>query len=361
MELTELATRCPAWPFGVRLVAERADLLRWVRSHLAYTFESCDLPPDEPDVEIRIRPGRAGIAEAARWLDAGPSTVVEGFRGQYWRMLATPERSVWHRADPTGGAVAVVREAAGWQIRAGDERSAAVAAVRLFRELHRASLAARGAVLLHSSLVVEPELGGLLFLGPKGAGKTTLGLGVAQHGGYAVSSDLTFVLNGRDGRVLGAAVPDTNRVAAGTLGRLTARSGVPDVPLVRGRLAEADGNPPSEKRWMTVLETETLHTIASAPVAGVDTLVVTVPEPGLPEPSVQTLDARAAMPFLRAEFRPPDHLFAGYWLEPGRVVAHAGFDDLVRMVAGLRFRRLRWDPAAHGIDEVLSALQRRNS
>jgi hypothetical protein len=361
---TGITTRCPAWPIGFRITARRADVLSWIRSHLGYTVQSPGLPTDQPDQEIHVLIDRALTAEAGRQADAAASEPVEGFHGQFWRTAAVGTRSIRYRSSSVGGAVAVIgdRDRPGvWQIHADEPRTAALTVVRLCREIQRMRLAAQGAVLLHSSHVVLPGLGGLLFLGPKGAGKTTLGLSIAQQAGYVVSTDLTFVLPGPDGTVVGAAVPDTNRVAPGTLSRLAARSGVPDVPLIRSFLSEVDGNPPAEKRWMTVLETEVLHRIPSAPAATAQAMVVVEARTGIRDPSVEWLPFADALPALKAEFRPPDHLFAGYWLDSEQSFSHAGEEELVHTVSELRAARLCWDPATHDIDAVIAALKRRFS
>jgi hypothetical protein len=351
-----LSGRADRWPSSFVVRSADPETMRWVRFHLACTFASAADPPPEPEVSIVVSADEELVRELGTLLGRHRSARVAGFTGTYWDVATVDGWQLWyHGGDPGAGDGQVICRTGAdrWLVAATGTHSAALSAVRLCRELLRTKLARRGSLALHGGLGWVPGLGGLLFVGPSGAGKTTLALGLAQHGGYVVSTDQTALLAAPgSAALLGVGYPDTNRIGPGTAHRLAPGGAAVDVPLLRAA-ASAAYSPP--KWWLTAVETEVLYAIPSAPCARVDGIVCVRTAPALA--AVRTTP-EAVADRLAAEFHPRHPLVATFWLttvdtpqpDPATV------DDLLRLVRRTVLVDLAWDPVRHDIGAVRAAL-----
>ncbi|MFI6056273.1 hypothetical protein ACIBCO_40210 [Streptomyces violascens] len=108
-------------------------------------------------------------------------------------LAAQPSDQLAYRYTPSGSL----------RIAGHDERPVALAAARLARERVRGQLLADGWSILHASAVTDTEGNTILTFGPKGAGKTTVGLLLARAGWRLLANDRVFVRADGDGvRVL---------------------------------------------------------------------------------------------------------------------------------------------------------------
>lgn len=91
--------------------------------------------------------------------------------------------------------------------------------IRISRDLAKLHVEQRHAgILLHSAAVVSPSGHGLLLLGDKGSGKTTVMLElIYTHGYREVSRDRTFVVSGAGGRWLACGFPNYYNLTARTI------------------------------------------------------------------------------------------------------------------------------------------------
>ncbi|MFJ8313736.1 MULTISPECIES: hypothetical protein [unclassified Streptomyces] len=109
-------------------------------------------------------------------------------------LAAQPGDQLAYRYDHGVGVLRIV----------GTEQTAvALAAARLAREVIRGKLLLDGWSILHASAVTNADGETILTLGPKGAGKTTVGLLLARQGWRLLANDRVFVKPDADGvRVL---------------------------------------------------------------------------------------------------------------------------------------------------------------
>ncbi|HEU4630086.1 MAG TPA: hypothetical protein VFS08_10065 [Gemmatimonadaceae bacterium] len=132
-----------------------------------------------------------------------------------------------------------------------------------------------GALPLHGSSVVLPHGPAVAFLAPKGHGKSTLAVALAQAGGRLLSDDVTVL----DGMAADGAVPGD------TGSRVRARPGVQAVRLwadsARWLRTDAYGAPDTIGRKLVLPHLpESLLARAAAPVHGVYLLTATAPDAG---------------------------------------------------------------------------------
>jgi hypothetical protein len=332
------------------------EVVRWVRCHLDCTFGAATHLPPGPDVAVAVVADEALVTVLAAAVDGRRTVRVPGFSGMHWDFAALDDDvDVWYHGAEVGDRVVVCRTGTDrWVVAATDRQQAALSAVRVCRELVRTKLAVGGALAVHGGLAVVAGLGGLLFVGPSGAGKTTLALALAQREGYVVSTDQTALLAQPDGGVLGVGYPDTNRVAPGTARRLAAHPATAEVPPLRA--ASVAGGDPA-KRWLTAVETEVLYGVASAPCARVDAIVWVRAERSLPAPVVGTVPPAAVAAGLADEFQARHPLIATYWLAAGGTQPPTGrVEDLMRLVRHAVLVDLAWDPTRHELAGVRAAL-----
>ncbi|WP_205303311.1 phosphoenolpyruvate carboxykinase (ATP) [Nonomuraea montanisoli] len=292
-------------------------------------------------------------------LSRTPTHVVEGFRGQFWQRGTIGSLGAWYCPEGPEGGHAVVRMGEdAWLVAAHSSAVSALAAVRLCREIQRMRLACHRAVTVHSSLVILPGLGGVLFAGASGAGKTTLSLALAQRGGFVVDTDQLYLLDYGGVGMLGAGLPNAHRVGAGTWDRLSQVSGASSVALLRGSSADLDGNPKYGKTWVTALEAEVVHRVASAPAARIDVIVLLTAEHGLVEPRLKGLGRDQAVAWLRRETLAADLLHAEFWLAEPDEIPPTGVTerDIGEVVGRIPMASLHWDPTRHDIGDVLRCL-----
>ncbi|WP_329468721.1 hypothetical protein [Streptomyces sp. NBC_01431] len=99
-------------------------------------------------------------------------------------LAAQPDDQLAYRYDRGAGLLRIV----------GDEqRTVALAAARLARETIRGQLLLDGWSILHASAVTNEHGETVLTFGPKGAGKTTVGLLLARQGWRLLANDRVFV------------------------------------------------------------------------------------------------------------------------------------------------------------------------
>lgn len=99
-------------------------------------------------------------------------------------LAAQPEEQLAYRYDHAAGVLRIVGTEA---------MPVSLAAARLARELMRGLLMMDGWTVLHASAVTNPDGDTVLTFGPKGAGKTTVGLLLARTGWRLLANDRVFV------------------------------------------------------------------------------------------------------------------------------------------------------------------------
>jgi hypothetical protein len=352
-----LGATCAWWPYRFLLTSHDAEVLRWVRSHLDRTFTMTQPGLESSNLRVVVAKDTATVDRYVAALRAARTTRIPGFTGVEWEHGEADGCQIWHRSGRDGRQVVARLDVGRWLVAADQLESAALTTVRMCRELHRAALADRRAHPVHAALAVDAHLGGLLFVGAPGAGKTTLALALAQRAGYVVSTDQTALLDDGNGGVLGAGSPDTNRVGPGTSHRLA--PGSLAVPPLRTATTATHLRVTSDKRWLTSLETEVLFGVPTAPWAPVRAVVVVRSVHGSDAPAATWAPLDAMAPALRREYRAVDPLTPTYWLTAPGVAAPvpAGADEMLALVGRVALVDLAWDPAAHSAAAVREALR----
>jgi hypothetical protein len=178
---------------------------------------------------------------ASRAVEASAERRVQAYVGEWWHRGAVDARPAWSLDVPadqhTSALVVRSDDTDRWTVLAGSAADLARGTVRLGRELVRTELAARGAITLHAATAISARFGGLLLLGPSGAGKTTLSLAIGRDG-FLSSGDQTEVVATATGTPLAVGFPWVGRIGAGTLTRFDADHLVETAPLhPRGQAA----------------------------------------------------------------------------------------------------------------------------
>lgn len=355
-----LSTLCKQWPADVHVSSSSSALLRWVQFHLDHTIYEPRFQARIPSVSIIATSYPALLNSLAAMVKSQESTLVEGFLGQYWQCSRIEDYLVWVEVDSEGRAdrrkIIIQASDRSWIVCAEDDVSTALLTVRVAREVLRTSLARLGAITIHAALVGGTSAGSVLIIGGSGSGKTTLSLGLAQLGGYAIGTDQTELLRDHHepDRVVGTALPNANRLGPGTVSRLSLHPDGLLGPIIRDGSSIFDGNPAPDKRWVTPREAEVYFAVCSAPVSGVDTIVLLQRDPQASTPQSYPVSLKDLSQHLTAEFRASDPLFASFWLTPSydRPVNRCTLEDAVDLLSHLPRTLLVWDPTRHSIEEA---------
>jgi hypothetical protein len=364
-------------PVALTLRADDPHVVRWFRHFLSVEPPPVPLPRAARPVTVTALVDAGTTDGYLRAVSAGPTRCVEGYAGEYWTVGSVAGRKAWCLGDPPltsagrhvviggVGGVGGAGEGGDWLVVGPSPERVATATVRHAREVIRTGLATAGAHTLHAAFAHHPRLGGVLFAGPSGAGKTTLALALAATGGHLVSGDQTEVLLDRPGGPLGVGFPWVLRLGLGTIAGMGRYAAVEAAPLVRYQPAMAGGRFAAEARSyrslakaeLSFVEARELLGVRCADAAPVRGLVV-VREAGPDEDAELvpgTVDEIAGV--LRPEYREPDPAFASFYLAaPDAQPPGQRFADLCRGLRYLPVFRLRWRADRDAPAGVLSAL-----
>jgi len=348
-----LTLNCPGWPADLLVRSSDAALLQALHAHLAVALIDC--PPRKSSIVLTVYRDAKLLEEFTNALSAGDVSQVAGYLGASWSTAELGDTRVWLSAD--GSCVVVQAGFDDWAV-VTPERAipAALAVLRICREVIRTRVAALGGIAVHGSLVRVPPLGGVLVVGDAGAGKTTLALWLAQRGGYVVSTDQTYLLP-FGVKPWGTTLPNAHRLADGTARLL----GVPlaefEHRLIRGDTRSGPGAGPAGapgKAWLTAVELHTYFGILSAPTAVIDQVVLAGPAQHLQVASIPTEEVPALM---RDHVRQPDLMYPEYWLAPDSALPFLDVDTyLVELAESVPANRLGWDPRRDDVDAAVRQL-----
>jgi hypothetical protein len=357
------------WPLQFRLYSTEPYVLRWFHHHLhsvAALMGAEQLAP--VSIHAVVDGGLTG--EVLYALMNGQTASVEGYVGDIWTTGTVAGMPAWSHGTPPDRSdtahVLVAVSPREWLVAGSRASTVATATVRACRELIRTELARRDAYTLHASLATGPKSGGMLFVGPTGAGKTTIALAAARAGGYLVSGDQTELVVPTSGEPFGVGFPWVARLGFGTLAQIGVDRAIESTPLLRHQPAMANGRVVPEARTyrsptkieLTMLELDALLAVPPVDRATVDAVVMIKAADSNRRPQAESATVAAVVDDLREAFREPDPAFAGFWLAAPaqRPSDRRPFEALCGSLQRTPVVRLTWNPERDGTAEALAAV-----
>jgi hypothetical protein len=353
-------------PASFRYESDDPGHVAWFADHW-HTTEDHPWPPGRRAFRLLETADPPLLEEIRRGLGERPARV-EAFVGSHYLRGTVGGVACWVSAEGHGDNAHAIatRDGSTWLLVDGDAAVARRNASRVARELVRREVGLLGALPLHAS-AADPGWGGVAFLGPAGAGKTTLALHAGRGRGRLLNGDQTDVC-AIGGRPVAVGLPIVARVGIGTLAALGAVDAVVAATLRReqdaildGAVARgADAYGSDLKVELTPAELERLLGVGVTPSAELAALALVEREPGLRAPAVARVALDDAADTIRGEVRHPDPSWRDDWLAlaPDDALRREPPTDelLRRMLGGVPVLRVRWDPARHAAADVLGAL-----
>jgi hypothetical protein len=354
--------RCRRGPLEVSYCTDSVADARWFAAHTHSSGEVVGL--EVRSVTITSVRDDQRLRELTARVRSAPALRRPSYKEVSWydEAVVDAARVLVHSSTSEQNAHALVEEAHGWQVVSEIGPQAVRNGTRVFRELLREEMLSRGALQVHASCSYRPGAC-VLFVGPAGAGKTTLSL-LWGAVGAAVTTDRTLVLPSDTGP---AAVgsPDMHRVGYGALRSFGVQPEDmqplrPPFPIPQENQVNPDRFGSRSKKEMTALELDSSLGLATIGAAEINAVVV--PEYSGTESAAWRHEQDAVEDMLlSSELIHPDDTFTDTFLRPvdGPAIeldsdsAVAVFETMAR---GMPVYRLRWNSDRQDTDRALNDL-----
>lgn len=348
-------TRFNWWPVEFSIGTNEEHVKRWIQHH----FHTTEVVAAIPTASVALD-ANADLVLAAQLTAeiAERDGSVETYAGHSWDRGRHGGRRAWSHGPSDSyhtQLVLIENGPSSWSLTAGSSRDAAIAAIRIIREILRTQLAVMRAHTFHASMAMHSQFGGVLVLGPQGTGKTTLALALGQEGRFISGDQVELLFNGR-GDPIAVGFPWPVRIRRGTARWLDLDPAGPNLRAgAPGRSVAAVADEVTE---LTMLECSTVLDVRTQSFSQVNAVLFVRPS-GDGAPVLQELDRKSIAKCLKEDSREPDPAFPEFWLEE-RANPHPpalSVTEVVARLVNVPTAMLTWSPVEHSTYDAVSLVK----